>query len=90
MGWAAPGRYVPEFEQVVESLQPGQISEPLVSRFGVHLVQLLDRREVPLTPREQRELARNALQEKKLEDAYVTWAQEQRARAYVELRDPPQ
>ena len=90
LGWAAPGRYVPEFEQVVESLQPGQISEPLVSRFGVHLVQLLDRREVPLTPREQRELARNALQEKKLEDAYVTWAQEQRARAYVELRDPPQ
>ena len=80
---------MPEFEQVVESLQPGQISEPLVSRFGVHLVQLLDRREVPLTPREQRELARNALQEKKLEDAYVTWAQEQRARAYVELRDPP-
>ena len=74
----------------MESLQPGQISEPLVSRFGVHLVQLLDRREVPLTPREQRELARNALQEKKLEDAYVTWAQEQRARAYVELRDPPQ
>jgi peptidyl-prolyl cis-trans isomerase SurA len=45
---------------------------------------------VPLTPREQRELARNALQEKKLEDAYVTWAQEQRARAYVELREPPQ
>lgn len=90
LGWAAPGRYVPEFEQVVESLQPGQISEPLVSRFGVHLVQLLDRREVPLTPREQRELARNALQEKKLEDAYVTWAQEQRARAYVELREPPQ
>ncbi len=90
LGWAAPGRYVPEFEQAVESLQPGQVSEPVVTRFGVHLIQLVERREAPLTPREQRDLARDAVREKKLEDAYVTWAQEQRGRAYVEYREPPQ
>lgn len=90
LGWAAPGRYVPEFEQAVEALQPGQISEPLVSRFGVHLIQLVERRETPLTPREQRDMARDAVREKKLEDAYTAWAQEQRGRAYVEYRDPPQ
>ena len=90
LGWAAPGRYVPEFEQAVQTLQPGEVSPPVVSRFGVHLIQLVERREVPLTPREQRELARDAVREKKLEDAYTTWAQEQRARAYVEYREPPQ
>ncbi|KAB2901446.1 MAG: molecular chaperone SurA, partial [Burkholderiaceae bacterium] len=90
LGWAAPGRYVPEFEQAVETLQPGQISEPLVSRFGVHLIQLVERRETSLTPREQRDMARDAVREKKLEDAYTAWAQEQRGRAYVEYRDPPQ
>jgi len=90
LGWAAPGRYVPEFEQAVEALQPGQVSEPVVTRFGVHLIELVERREVPLTPREQRDIARDAVREKKLEEAYATWAQEQRARAYVEYRDPPQ
>lgn len=90
LGWAAPGRYVPEFEQAVERLKPGEISEPVISRFGVHLIQLVERRDAPISPREQRELAREALREKKLEEAYVTWTQEQRGRAYVEYRDPPQ
>lgn len=90
LGWAAPGRYVPEFEQAVAALQPGQVSAPVVSRFGVHLIELVERREVPLTAREQREIARDAVREKKLDDAYSTWTQEQRARAYVEYREPPQ
>ena len=90
LGWANPGSYVPEFEQALNALQPGQISEPLVSRFGVHLIELLERREARLTPREQREMARSAVREKKLDEAYATWAQELRGRAYVEYRDPPQ
>ncbi|RQO81447.1 peptidylprolyl isomerase [Acidovorax sp. FJL06] len=90
LGWASPGRYVPEFEQALDTLRPGGISEPLVSRFGVHLIQLLERREAKLTPREQREMARSAVREKKLDEAYATWAQELRGRAYVEYRDPPQ
>lgn len=89
LGWAAPGQFVPEFEEVMMGLAPGQISEPMVSRFGVHLIQLTERREVPLTLREQRELVRSVVREKKLEDAYVTWTQDVRGKAYVEFREPP-
>ncbi len=90
LGWANPGMFVPEFEDVMNRLAPGQISEPLVSRFGVHLIQLTERRNTALSPREQRELVRSMLREKKLDEAYATWAQDLRGRAYVELRDPPQ
>jgi peptidyl-prolyl cis-trans isomerase SurA len=90
LGWANPGLFVPEFEDTLNALSPGQISEPLVSRFGVHLIQLLERREASLSQREQRDLARNLVREKKLDEAYVSWAQDVRGRAYVEYRDPPQ
>jgi peptidyl-prolyl cis-trans isomerase SurA len=90
LGWSSPGMYVPEFEEAMNSLSPRQVSQPLVSRFGVHLIQVLERRQAKLSEREQREVARNALREKKLEEAYVQWAQEVRGRAYVEMREPPQ
>ena len=90
LGWASPGMFVPEFEDVMNSLAPGEIAPPLVSRFGVHLIQLMERREATLTPAEQRQVARNLVREKKLDEAYVNWAQEVRGRAFVELRDPPE
>lgn len=89
LGWANPGQYVPEFEEAMNQLAPGQMSEPLVSRFGVHLIQLLERRENALSPREQRELARAGLREKKVEEAFANWVSDVRARAYVEMREPP-
>ena len=89
LGWTNPGMFVPEFEQAMNSLAPNQISEPVVSRFGVHLIQVLERRETQLSSRDQRELARSVIREKKLEDAYAVWAQEIRGRAYVEFREPP-
>jgi peptidyl-prolyl cis-trans isomerase SurA len=89
LGWAGPGSYVPEFEDALNTLQPGQIADPLISRFGVHLVQLLERREATLSQRELRDYARSMLREKKLDEAYATWAQEVRGRAWVELREPP-
>ena len=89
LGWASPGQFVPEFEQAMTTLRPGSIADPVVSRFGVHLIQLLERRDQRLEAREQREMARTALREQKYEDAYTDWAREVRARAYVELRDPP-
>lgn len=90
LGWASPGMFVPEFEEVLNALQPGQIADPITSRFGVHLIQLLERRQSKLSDREQREVVRNLLREKKLDEAYVRWAQDVRGRAYVELREPPQ
>jgi peptidyl-prolyl cis-trans isomerase SurA len=90
LGWVNPGTFVPEFEEAMDALKPGDLSQPLISRFGVHLIQLQERREQRLSQREQREVARQAVRMKKTEDAYATWAQEVRGRAYVEYRDPPQ
>jgi peptidyl-prolyl cis-trans isomerase SurA len=90
LGWASPGMFVPEFEEVMNKLKEGEISQPLVSRFGVHLIQLIERRRVELGAREVRELVRNQLRETKLEEAYTTWARDVRERAYVEMREPPQ
>ena len=90
LGWTNPGMFVPEFEEVMNQLKEGEISQPVVSRFGVHLIQLNDRRKVELTVREVRELVRSQLREARLDEAYAAWAREVRERAYVELREPPQ
>lgn len=90
LGWAGPGMFVPEFEQVMNQLRPGQVAEPLVSRFGVHLIEVTDRRDAPMSDAEQRNLARNLLRDAKLDEAYASWLQEIRGRAYVEMREAPQ
>ncbi len=90
LGWTSPGQFVPEFEDVMKQLKEGEISQPTVSRFGVHLIQLTERRRVELSPREVRELVRTQLRETKLEESYAAWARDVRERAYVELREPPQ
>lgn len=89
LGWVSPGTFVPEFEEVIDALPLNGISDPVVSRFGVHLVQVLERREIALDPRQQREQARNILREQKFEAAYTDWIRDLRARAYIELREPP-
>lgn len=90
LGWSRPGVFVPEFEEVVNRLAPGEISDPVVTRFGVHLIQVQGRREAKLTQAEQREAVRAVMREKRVEQATDTWAQEVRARAYVEYREAPQ
>lgn len=89
LGWAGPGQFVPEFEEAMNKLPLGGISAPVVSRFGVHLIQVLERREVALETKQLREQARNLLREQKFDEAYAEWARELRARAYVEMREPP-
>jgi peptidyl-prolyl cis-trans isomerase SurA len=90
LGWFAPGVMVPEFETAMNDLPTGGLSAPVVSRFGVHLIQVLERRDVNLEPKQLREQARNVLRESKFEQAYTDWTKELRSRAYVELREPPQ
>jgi peptidyl-prolyl cis-trans isomerase SurA len=89
LGWASPGQFVPEFEQAMNTLPLGGVSDPVVSRFGVHLIQVTDRRQVQLDARQQREQARNVLREQKFEEAYFDWLRDLRARAYIERREPP-
>ena len=89
LGWASPGTFVPEFEEAMNALAVGGVSAPVVSRFGVHLLQVVDRRQVTMDAKQQRELARNALREQKFDEVYAEWLAELRARAYVEIRDNP-
>ena len=88
LGWANPGMFVPEFEQVMDRLREGDISAPILSRFGVHLIQVLERRRVELSPEQQREQLRQQLRAQKIEERYTTWLAELRARAFIEIREP--
>ena len=90
LGWVSPGAFVPEFEETMNRLAEGQISPPMVSRFGVHLIELMERRRVEMKPQEVRETIRNQLRASKYDAAFTTWAQEIRANAFVEFREPPQ
>ena len=90
LGWVRAGMFVPEFEQVMDRLPLNTVSEPVVSRFGVHLIEVLERKPMPVSTADAREIARNALREKKIEEAYTRWVEDVRSRAYVEMRDSPQ
>ena len=89
LGWVAQGAFVPEFEEAMNALAANGISDPVTSRFGLHLIQVLERRQITLDARQQREQARNILREQKFDAAYAEWVRELRGRAYVEMREPP-
>lgn len=89
LGWSSPGMFVPEFEEAMNKLPINGMSDPVVSRFGVHLIQVMDRRAVTLDAKQQREQARNVLREQKFDEAYAEWLRELRARAYIEMREAP-
>lgn len=90
LGWTGPGTFVPEFEEPMNRLADGQVSQPVVSRFGVHLIQVIERRRVELSERDVRESVRAQLRESRYDAAFASWAQEIRNNAFVELREPPQ
>jgi peptidyl-prolyl cis-trans isomerase SurA len=89
LGWASPGSFVPEFEEAMDKLPVGGLSQPIRSRFGVHLVQVLDRRDSTLDVKQVREQATNALKEQKFDPAYKEWVEDLRAKAFIEYREPP-
>ncbi len=89
LGFAAPGTYVPEFEMAMNALKPGAISPPVPTRFGIHLIQVVERKDTPVSEKQLREQARGALREQRFEQALTDWIAELRTRAYVEKRDAP-
>ena len=86
LGWASPGQFVPEFEQAMDALPIGGVSDPVVSRFGVHLIQVEGRREAEVSGDRERDYARSVIREKKVQAAYEDWLRELRDSAHVEYR----
>ncbi|HOA92227.1 MAG TPA: peptidylprolyl isomerase [Quisquiliibacterium sp.] len=87
LGWVYPGDTVPDFERAMAALQPGQVSDPVRTEFGVHLIQVLERRTDSASPERVRQAARQALRERRIEEALQDWLRQVRDRAYVEYRD---
>jgi len=86
LGWVSPGDTVPEFERAMDALKPGQLSDPVKSPFGWHLIQVEERRTQDVTKDRQRLVARQAIRARKGDEAYQEWLRQLRDRAYVELR----
>lgn len=86
LGWLNPGDTVPEFERAMDALKDKELSPVVQSPFGMHLIQVLERRQRDVSEERQRLLAKQALRERKLDDAYQDWLRQLRDRAYVENR----
>ncbi len=86
LDWLYPGDTVPEFERAFQGLKPGEVSEPVRTPFGYHLIQVVERRSADVSPERRRLQARLALRERKSEEAYQQWLRQLRDQAYVELR----
>lgn len=87
LGWVYPGDTVPEFERAMNALQPGDISQPIESQFGFHLIQVMERKRDDVSKERQRQAARQVLRERKAAEAQEEWLRQLRDRAYVEYRD---
>ncbi|MEC5343949.1 peptidylprolyl isomerase SurA [Brenneria populi] len=87
LGWASPDMYDPAFRDALLKLKKGEISQPVHSSFGWHLIQLLDTRQVDKTDAAQKDRAYRMLFNRKFAEEAQTWMQEQRAAAYVKIID---
>ena len=86
LGWIYPGDTVPDFERAMNELKPGEVSQPIQSPFGFHLIEVIERRVQDVSADRQRAAARQVLRERKMDEAYQDWLRQARDRAYVELR----
>jgi peptidyl-prolyl cis-trans isomerase SurA len=86
LGWMSPGELVPEFEQAMNQLNINEVSDPVRTEFGWHLIQVAERRQAQLSADKQRDFARAAIREKKLDQAYEDWLRQIRDAATVEIR----
>ncbi len=86
LGWVSPGDTVPEFERAMDALKDNEISPVIQSQFGMHLIQVLERRQRDVSAERQRAAARQALRDRRLDEAYQDWLRQLRDRTYVEIR----
>jgi peptidyl-prolyl cis-trans isomerase SurA len=88
LGWLNKGDTVPEFEKAMDNLQVGEISQPIVSQFGVHLIQLEERREVDITEQKRRDAIRQQIGKRKVAEKYDQFLKQLKSRAYIDYRTP--
>jgi len=86
LGWISPGETVPDFERAMNNLKDGEISEPVRSEYGYHLIQVLGRRDAEGSVAQQMDIARQAIGQRKAEQAYADWLRELRDSAYVQYK----
>jgi peptidyl-prolyl cis-trans isomerase SurA len=86
LDWIYPGDTVPDFERALQDLQPGELSQPVKTPFGYHLIQVLERRAADVSAERRRLQARQSLRERKSDEAYQEWLRQLRDQAYVEMR----
>jgi peptidyl-prolyl cis-trans isomerase SurA len=86
LGWSTLDVFVPEFSAVAGKLKDNEISEPLQTQFGWHIIQMLGRRDFDNTDTAAREHAFQALRDSRLEEATELWLQQMRDEAYVDIR----
>ena len=86
LGWVNPGDTVPQFEKAMNELKDNQISQPIRTQFGWHIIQVIERRSQDMSKEAARLKARQEIRVKKADEAYQDWIRELRDRAYVELR----
>ncbi|HEX9301577.1 MAG TPA: peptidylprolyl isomerase [Casimicrobiaceae bacterium] len=86
LGWLSPGDTVPDFEAVMTKLKIGEISQPVRTQFGWHVIQVSERRTQDITAERQRDQARTALRQRKSDEAFQEWLRQTRDRAYVEIK----
>lgn len=86
LDWVYPGDTVPEFERAYEALKIGEVSQPVRTPFGYHIIQVLERRASDVSPERRRIQARQALRDRKADEAYTEWLRQLRDSTYVELR----
>jgi peptidyl-prolyl cis-trans isomerase SurA len=86
LDWIYPGDTVPEFERAMQELKPGELSQPVKTPFGFHLIQVMERRSAELSPERRRLQARQALRERKADETFQQWLRQLRDQTYVELR----
>lgn len=86
LGWLYPGDTMPEFEAAMNNLKIGEVSQPVETSFGIHLIEVLERKSDDVSKERERNNARQAIRERKLEEASESWQREVRDRAYVEYR----
>jgi peptidyl-prolyl cis-trans isomerase SurA len=86
LGWVNPGDTVPEFEKTMNALAPGEISNVIKTQFGLHVMQVLERRNQDMSKEAARIKARQEIRARKSDEAFQDWVRELRDRAFVELR----